>query len=592
VTQTPPDAETSEPVFDLGWTDTSSLPLEEVEGLFVILGKALRAHQLYDENNPVYQRFVSQLAESLGALWERADRLPISVEEDRLLWMGEPVYESDERADSLAFLFYKDGIREFTIHGGLETHELVRFLQVLNRARDLRPEGDDLLTILWEADLTYFTYTYIDLLAQSMDLDIPSAGDGGFEGFDQIVQAELGEDALGGEASDAGGAPDKAGLVSASDFNPTLYSLDPIELERLQEEIGIELQRDLRGEVLAALFDRIEEPRFPERQTEILEIFELLLPSFLSRGLLSSAGSILEELVRLLTAEGALDHGHRIAVEKILDEVSGAETLRELIQALEDGTITPNPQELASLLRHLRADSLGPLLRAAEEAEDPRVKTTIQDSVRGIARKYSEALVDCLEDNDSVIVAGAVSLVGSLGLRDSAGQVARLLSHKAPEVRLAAIRAAAQLKVPAVMGALLDALSDAEREIRIAAARALGELEYGPAAATFRAALKSRDIRQADLSEQIALFESYGLIQDPEGAKFLDGFLNGRGFLGRKESGEIRACAALAPPLSFRSRGARSFRRSTRSCGPSDSIHWRMLQFNRLSTSSRSMSRG
>ena len=51
----------------------------------------------------------------------------------------------------------------------------VKFLQVLNRARDLRPEGDDLLTILWEADLKYFTYSYIDLLAQGMDLDLPSA---------------------------------------------------------------------------------------------------------------------------------------------------------------------------------------------------------------------------------------------------------------------------------------------------------------------------------------------------------------------------------------------------------------------------------
>ena len=37
-----------------------------------------------------------------------------------------------------------------------------------------------------------------------------------------------------------------------------------------------------------------------------------------------------------------------------------------------------------------------------------------------------------------------------------------------------------------------------------------------------------------------------GLIQDPEGVKLLDRFLNGRGFLGRKESGELRACAALA----------------------------------------------
>ncbi len=549
MTQTPPDAETSDTGNGLDWVDTSDLPKEEVEGLFVVLGKALRAHQLYDENNPVYQRFVSQLGETLGALWSGMDRLPVTVEEKRFVWMGETVYESDSRADSLAFLLFKDGIREFTLHEGLEVHELVKFLQVLNRARDLRPEGDDLLTILWEADLKYFTYSYIDLLVQGMDLELPTPGDGGFGGFEQIIQEEIGPEAMeeaGDSAADAGGGLDNAGLVSAADFNPTLYSLDPLEMERLQEEIRIEMERDLRGEVLAALFDRIEEPRFPDRQTEILEIFELLLPSFLSRGLLAAAGSILEELVRLLAAEDALKPDHRIAAEKILDEVSGAETLRELIQALEDGSISPDPTELASLLRHLRADSLGPLLRAAEEAEDPRVKTIIQDSVRGIAKKYSEALVDCLEDEDPVVVAGAVSLVGSLQLKDSAAQVARLLSHEDPGVRLAAITASTELKMPAAMGALLDALSDPEREIRIAAAKALGELRYGPSAPKFREAIKSKDIRHADLSEQIAFFESYGLIQDPDGVKLLDGFLNGRGFLGRKESGEIRACAALA----------------------------------------------
>ncbi|MBT8397633.1 MAG: HEAT repeat domain-containing protein, partial [Gemmatimonadetes bacterium] len=58
--------------------------------------------------------------------------------------------------------------------------------------------------------------------------------------------------------------------------------------------------------------------------------------------------------------------------------------------------------------------------------------------------------------------------------------------------------------------------------------------------------IRSKGIRQADLSEQIAFFESYGLVQDPDGVKVLDRLLNGRGFLGRKESGEIRACAALA----------------------------------------------
>ncbi len=548
MTETPSDPETSETGPALDWSESQDLE-EKVKGLFQVLGKALRAHQLYDENNPVFQRFVSQLREALQNLWGEMDRLPVTVEEKRLLWIGKPVYESDSRTDSLSFLFYKDGIREFTLHEGLELHELNQFLQILNRARDLRAEGDDLLTILWDAELKYFTYGYIDILAESMSLEPPSAGDGGFGGFHEILQAELGEDALtegdrAGESS--GGGRNATGVVSAGDFNPTIYSLDPAELDQLQEEIRREMERDVRGEVLSALFDRIEEARFPERQREILEIFEMLLPNFLSRGLLSYAGAILEELARLLASDDALRPGERMAAERLLDEVSGADTLKELIQSLEDGSVSPEPAELAALLRHLRADSLRPLLRAAEEAGDPNVRTIIQNSVRGIAKRYTRALVDCLEADDPVVVVGALNLAGSLQLRESAARVAELLAHEAPEVRLAAIHAATALKMPVAIGALLDALSDPEREIRIAAAKALGGLRYGPAAGYFRDAIKGKQLRHSDLSEQIAFFESYGLLRDPEGVRLLDGLLNGRGFLGRKESGEIRACAALA----------------------------------------------
>ena len=38
--------------------------LAKVENLFSTLTKAIRAFQLYDENNPVYQRFVSGLADA------------------------------------------------------------------------------------------------------------------------------------------------------------------------------------------------------------------------------------------------------------------------------------------------------------------------------------------------------------------------------------------------------------------------------------------------------------------------------------------------------------------------------------------------
>ncbi|MFC1791467.1 HEAT repeat domain-containing protein [Gemmatimonadota bacterium] len=547
MTQSPPDSQESPAGATLDWDDPSTLPVAEVKELFVVLGKALRAHQLYDENNPVYQRFVSQLGDSLRGLWGEMDRVQIHVEEDRFTWMAEEVYRSTSRTDSLAFLLFKDGVREFTILEGLETHELTTLLQVLNRARDLRPEGDDLLTVLWEQDLQYFTYTYVDLLAEG--LDIPEAGEGFAQGFHQVIEQEMGEGEEGEEGEEEaggeeGGAPPPS-QVSSEDFNPTLYSLDPKEKERIEEEIQTEMDRDLRGDVLAALFDRVEEPRFPARQGEILEVFRILLPNLLSRGALSSAGQVVEEVSRLLRAEGALQEEQIEAANKILDEVSGADTLRELVQALEDGTISPNPAELAALLRHMRAGALEPLLRCAEEAEDKSIKAIIQEAVKGIADKYREALIGCMDSQDPVVAAGACSLAGKMQLTEAGPRVATLLGHDSPRVRMAAVEAAVEMKASTTAGALQEALRDPDREVRIAAARGLGALRYRPAAPYFREAIEGKAIRQADISEQIAFFESYGLLQEPDAVKFLDALLNGKGFLGRKESGEIRACAAL-----------------------------------------------
>jgi HEAT repeat protein len=80
----------------------------------------------------------------------------------------------------------------------------------------------------------------------------------------------------------------------------------------------------------------------------------------------------------------------------------------------------------------------------------------------------------------------------------------------------------------------------------VAAARALEALRYRGAGPRFREILQSKEIRSADLTEQIAMFEAYGAVEDPQAVSFLGKYLNGKGFLGRREPSEIRACAALA----------------------------------------------
>jgi len=44
----------------------------------------------------------------------------------------------------------------------------------------------------------------------------------------------------------------------------------------------------------------------------------------------------------------------------------------------------------------------------------------------------------------------------------------------------------------------------------------------------------------------MAFFEAYGLLSGDAGITLLDGLLNSKGFMGKRDDSEIRACAAMA----------------------------------------------
>ena len=94
--------------------------------------------------------------------------------------------------------------------------------------------------------------------------------------------------------------------------------------------------------------------------------------------------------------------------------------------------------------------------------------------------------------------------------------------------------------------ALERGVEDSDREVRISTVRAFAARGYKPVLPRVDEAVKGRTIRDADLTEKMAFFEAYGALCGESGIVFLDSVLNGKGFLGRREDSEIRACAAIA----------------------------------------------
>lgn len=524
-------------------SDTTVAP-ERVGLLLNTLSKAIRAHQIYQSNNPVYQRFVASMRGGFADFWKEASTLELRVDEDAFDWQGNR-FPVGEGRDSLPFLFYKDGVRYLTFLPGFED-EVGQFLEVVHRARQVDQFGDDLITLLWEGDFAFFQYGYVDQLAEGVAMPEASDGELGLIPAADVAAevAEVEAEVAEAEATNAP-PPPATSAISREDFEETLYFLDEAELLKIQDELEREWRRDVKSDVVNALFDRLEDPD-PARQTEILGVVSQLIPILLARGDLGLASNVLLELTTLGDQRDVLGPDAIEAAEKILDELSRPEMLEQLLGSIEHGSIDPDAAELGIFLNYLRPEALPFLLRATEITTLPALRDRFTLAVEGIARENAPQVIELLDREDKTTAIGAARLAGRLKLADATPQLARLLERSDADVRLAAVDALVALRSSATVEALLRSLRDSSRDVRIAAARGIGAMRYAPARKPLEELLQDRQVKEADLTEKIAFFETYGSLAGPEGVQFLDKLLNGRSLIGGRQPTEIRACAARA----------------------------------------------
>jgi hypothetical protein len=327
-------------------------------------------------------------------------------------------------------------------------------------------------------------------------------------------------------------------------FVETTYFLDPDEAEHLFHEAEAEWRRDVRGAVLDALFDRVEDVEVRDRHAEILRMLGQLLPAFLGRGDLRNATKIVVEVGGLL--EGTeLSGEEREEAERLLRDLNEPQVLNQFLGSLEDGTIDPSIPDLERFLAYLGAEALPLLLRASERSESARLREKLAGALGELAGKHAKALVDLIGAPDDRVALAAALQAGRLQLHPAGGALVAMYRKGDVAARRRAIESLASISDADSLEAVQEALRDEDREVRVVAARGLGAMRNPASLAALRSAVKARALRDADLTEQIAFFEAFGAVALEEDITLLDRLLNGRRLLG-KQSPETRACAAMA----------------------------------------------
>jgi HEAT repeat protein len=507
-----------------------------------LLGKAARASQLYLPNNPIYQGAINGLRTGFQTVWNETDELVLTLTEHDIRWfdvvVSDPAQSALKSGDNLAWLFYKDGVRELTVLKGFEDEEVIKFLGIIQRARKGGADEDDLVTMLWEADFTALTYRYVDLLAEGGEGD--DVGDGGEAGPPPDPAAVRASTQSAVEESRA------ANLVTVSDFDATLYFLDDKEVEYLQSEIDREYSLDLRANIVAALLDIFETQLDSEIRDEILEDLHTLMVYLLTAGQFRGVAYLLREARATAQRTASISQEQRKRLEALPEQLSAPEALSQLLQALDSPMALPPQDELISLFDQLQSAALSTVFSWLGKSQNSRLRELLEAAAGRLAAANSGELVRLIQTGDPEVSAEAIRRAGALRAQAAVLPLGRILIEGDVARRQLAVQALMEIGSAGALQALERGIDDSDREVRITAVRALSSKNYRPALTRLEAAVKGKAIRDADLKEKMAFFEGYGALCGDAGIPHLDNILNGKGFLGRREDPEIRACAAMA----------------------------------------------
>ncbi len=512
-----------------------ALPPSQVEELMTLLSKGMRATQLYLPNNPVYQRAVENIRGAFRQIWQATDDLIFDVSETDLRWEDSVVYHQDQKNESIAWTLYKDGVRSLTFKPGVEDQEIVGFLRVLHQAKNLQADAaDDLLTLLWQEDFQFIAYTFRELASENA---VPIEAE---ETIPSVSPSDV-RQAVVEEAP-----PPREGLVSIDDFDTTLYFLEDKEIDFLHKSVEREYAQDLRGNVLAMLFDLLELQTYGTVRAELISIVENFIPYLLGAGDFRSVAYILRESRTILQRARELIPEHHKALEGLPHRLSQPEALSQLLQSLDEATVHPTEEELSELFHETGADALITLMGWIPKLTNERVKELVLKAGERLALAHAPEVLKALASGDPATQFEMVRVAGRLKLPGAPEGMGKLLETRDRAMKVAVVEALVAIGSPSAMRLLEKAVEDGERDVRIAAVKYLAARGHRNAFPSIEGAVTGGKLRNADLTEKMVFFEAYGQLAGASGIPLLEKMLVTKGLLAKRADPETRACAAMA----------------------------------------------
>jgi len=514
----------------------------------LVLVKTIKATRMYLPNNPIYKKFREELKVKFDLFFADEDMLSFRVKSFELEFLEQQVYQNPDKEDNIALMFYKDGIREFCFHKGIDPEEIEGFIDILKADTRERELDDDLVTMMWEKDFEHISYTATEdatddeALEEKLLLDFRDEPDA-VRRLEELRSRAI-QEAQGAPGGTSGStAAGGAGLPTAAPINaiPDL----PDEGDGGEAARGsYNAPDDLR--LLIELTDIFYEILITEKDMGHFEMvadsLTKALELFVNRGDMALATILVMKVQELAGADG-LSTEAKARLAKIIDKACSGPLIKKVGEFIEQGG-QDALEAAGSYLREMDARALGPMVGLLESLSNRKARRALCDIMAEQCSGDGSALIPSLGHRYWYVDRNIVMVLGKVADPKTASALGGPLRHEDPRVRREALHALAAIKNDEACDLIRSSFKDSDRQSRILAARLLAELSPEKAYDALMASTNDKGFEDREFEEKKELFELMGRTGGARAVPYLSGMFKKSGFFGGIKKEQARACAA------------------------------------------------
>lgn len=465
---------------DTGSFAMDPVQVQKVKDILIVLSNAVSAAKIFPSDHQTVVYFLFDLHTKLREFLDENWKLELGIEEHAFVFGGERVYEDAHPVKSLPFFFYKDGMLMLYFYRGLEQEELKGFLETIRTVSQLPPEEADIVNSLWERDFANIRYLAPDDFLETKigvgrkPLEVKVEKEELTRGKIELAPEDLAfvpQSHLSLEPAETS-EPGMAIVSKQDEIHSLLSSPDEKEAQEIESLLFSSRRISREEEYLNLIVELIYLEDRMDQLRAISEVLKEYHQESLRKKEFELASRLLKSLHEIRDIFEKSDKNKTGFVESIIREIGGENTLASLGNMLETGL----PADEEGLLSYLRM--IGPpasllIAEVFERSKEPHLRKLALQILKEIGQKDPEVLMRLAQESKPSLTKEIILLLSETGDKKNISFLAGFLRSRNKMIKLAAIRALAEIEDSVAGKVVLGFLSDDDEDIRVSAAQSL-----------------------------------------------------------------------------------------------------------------------